>query len=157
VHSDTKKGNEMKVYFWTKLERTTGRVGSWKPAIASDAQATGVFNDSVEAVYFSTVLSGQTEQFITQRFQAEINWLAMECRYEKYTVVTISETDYFAFQRKYAEARLEAMGVTSKAIKRIELNDLSVIDRIYTACSSHEFAHVATLIEQLTANCKEAK
>jgi hypothetical protein len=147
----------MKLYFWTKLERTTGRVGSWKPGLATDAQATGLFGDSVEGVYFSTVLSGQTEQFIRQRFQAEIGWLAMECRYEKYTVVTISETDYFAFQRKYAEQRLEAMGVTQAAIERIKANDLSVIDRAYAACSSDEFAEIATLIEQLTANFKEAK
>ena len=151
------KGNEMKVYFWTKVERTTGRVGSWKPGLATDAQATGVFNDLVEAVYFNTVHTGQTEHSVSKTFQQEVAWLARECGFDRYQVVTISETDYYAFTRKYAEQRLEAMGVTQAAIERIKANDLSVIDRTYAACSSDEFAEIATLIEQLTANFKEAK
>jgi hypothetical protein len=152
----------MKVYFWVKLERTTGKTcmsGAgkvWYPSSScdnSDAQATGLFGDFVEGVYFSTVLSGQKEHDIRQRFQAEVGWLAMECRYEKYTVVTISETDYFALTRKYAEARLEAMGVTKAAIDRIKANDRSVIERVMDG----EYVEMESLIEQLTANFKEAK
>jgi hypothetical protein len=148
----------MKVYFWTKLERTTGRVGSWKPGLATDAQATGLFGDSVEGVYFSTVLSGQKEHDIRQRFQAEVSWLAMECGFDKCTVVIISETDYFAFTRKYAEARLEAMGVRKAAIEGIKTNVRGWVDEVCSQCeTADELREAIELIEQLTANFKEAK
>jgi hypothetical protein len=143
----------MKVYFWVKLERKTGRVGTWTPGLATDAQATGVFNDSVEGVYFSTVHPGQREHDVRRRFQTEIIWLARECMFDRYQVVTISETDYYAFQRKYAEARLEAMGVTKRAIERIKANDRSVIERVMDG----EYVEMESVIEQLTANFKEVE
>jgi len=143
----------MKVYFWVKLSRTTGRVGTWTPGLATDAQATGVFDDSVEAVYFNTVWPGQWEHDVRQKVQTEISWLAMECRFDRYQVVTISEMDYYAFTRKYAEARLEAMGVTKRAIERIKANDRSVIERVIDG----EYVEMETAIKQLTANFKEVE
>ena len=147
----------MKVYFWTKLERTTGRVESWKPGLATDAQATGVFNDSFEAVYFSTVLSGQTEHSVRQRFQTEVSWLAIECGFSSYQVVTISETDYFAFTRKYAEAKAEAMGVTKATIERIKAHDFKASDLVVAQCLEDELREMVEVIDLLTANFKEAK
>jgi hypothetical protein len=150
----------MKVYFWVKLSRTTGRVGTWTPGLATDAQATGVFGDSVEAVYFNTVWPGQWEQDVRQKVQTEVSWLAMECGFSSYQVVTISETDYFAFTRKYAEARLEAMGVTKLAIKLIKENDANVANVLYSVtvmCAPDERAELDTAIKQLTANFKEVE
>ena len=150
----------MKVYFWVKLSRTTGRVGTWTPGLATDAQATGVFNDSVEGVYFNTVHSGQREHQVRRRFQTEISGYAMECRFDRYQVVTISETEYYAFTRKYAEARLEAMGVTKLAIKLIKENDANVANVLYSVtvmCAPDERAELDTAIKQLTDNFKEVE
>jgi hypothetical protein len=77
----------------------------------------------------------------------------MECRFDRYQVVTISEMDYYAFTRKYAEARLEAMGVTKRAIERIKANDRSVIERVIDG----EYVEMETAIKQLTANFKEVE
>ena len=152
----------MKLYFWVKLTRTTGKVGAmsptgWRPMLNTDAQATGIFNDTVEGVYFNTLWPPQTEHSVRTRFQTEVSWLAIECGYHSYQVVTISETDYYAFQRKYAEARLEAMGVTKRAIKAIKAGDAWIIKCVLHQCESIETVAIEALIEQLTANVKGAK
>lgn len=146
----------MKLYFWVKLTRTTGKVGAmsptgWRPMLNTDAQATGIFDDTVEGVYFNTLWPPQTEHSVRTRFQTEVSWLAIECGYHSYQVVTISETDYYAFQRKYAEARLEAMGVTKRAIEGIKANDADWINHVCSRCSTaEELREAIETIEQLT-------
>ena len=153
----------MKLYFWVKLTRTTGKVGAmspsgWRPMLNTDAQATGIFNDTVERVYFKTVCPGQTEYHVRGVFQTEVYCHSIDCGFESYQVVTISETDYYAFQRKYAEARLEAMGVTKRAIEGIKVNSPDWINHVCSRCSTaDELREAIETIEQLTANVKGAK
>jgi hypothetical protein len=149
----------VKLYFWVKLTRVTGKVGAmspsgWRPMLATDAQATGIFNDTVEGVYFQTVLPSFTEHQIREKFQTEVSFLAIECGFHSYQVVTISESEYYALQRNYAEARLEAMGVTKRAIEAIKAGDHIVVSNVYIASAGEEFAEIDQLIEQLTSGRK---
>ena len=144
----------MKLYFWCQLKRVTGKVGPlksgkpWQPSSTadnSDAMGTGQFGDTVEGVYYNTVWPGQTEHSVRTRFQNEISFLAIECEFHSYQVVTISETDYYALSGKYAEARLEAMGVTRYAIDAIKAGNSHVFDRIAFDCPAEMLVELSQL------------
>ena len=65
----------MKLYFWVKLTRVTGKVGKgWHPSSTSDnsdAMASGIFSDSVTYVGFATVFAGQRFGDVARKYMAE--------------------------------------------------------------------------------------
>ena len=102
----------MKLYFWVKLSRVTGRVGMlksgrpWRPSSTadnSDAKTTGIFDDSITYVEFATVGPCHCNQ--CQSIESKMFRLAQIQRGESMgfsncTIVAITEKEYRVFTRE---------------------------------------------------------
>lgn len=88
----------MKLYFWVKLTRVTGRVGKgWHPSSTSDnsdAMATGIFSDSVTYVGFTTVFDGQRRSDVAGKWSAEERANGVAMGFPHAHINEISEQEY---------------------------------------------------------------
>ena len=88
----------MKLYFWVKLTRVTGRVGKgWHPSSTSDnsdAMASGIFSDSVTYVGFTTVLAGQNRGEVTRKYKAAERANGVAIGFLHAHIQEISEREY---------------------------------------------------------------
>ena len=88
----------MKLYFWVKLTRVTGKVGAgWHPSSTtdnSDAMASGIFSDSVTYVGFTTVFAGQNRSEVAGKWSAKERANGVAMGFPHADIVEISEREY---------------------------------------------------------------
>ena len=97
----------MRIYFWVKLTRVTGRVGKgWHPSSTtdnSDAMASGIFSDSVNYVGFATVFAGQSRSDVAGKWSAaeRANGVAMGFPHALITEISEREYKFILNKRKW--------------------------------------------------------
>ena len=88
----------MKLYFWVKLTRVTGRVGKgWHPSSTcdnSDAMASGIFSDSLTYVGYATVFAGQNRSDVFRKWSAEERANGVALGFTHADIHEISEREY---------------------------------------------------------------
>lgn len=107
----------MKLYFWVKLSRVTGKVGMlksgkpWRPSSTADncdAKTTGLFDDSITFVDFATVGPCHCDQCIS--IESKMFRLAQIQRGESMgfhncMIVAITEKEYAHWTRQLSEVK----------------------------------------------------
>ena len=94
----------MRIYFWVKLTRVTGKVGKgWHPSSTtdnSDAMATGIFSDSVNYVGFATVFAGQSRNHVAGKWSSRERANGVAMGFPHADIVEISEREYKFISKK---------------------------------------------------------
>ena len=106
----------MKLYFWVKLSKVSGRVGPlgktnkpWQPSSTcdnSDAMATGFFADSITYVGFATAWGNQSQAMVASKWKNEQMRHGESNGFDHCFIVAITEEEYLVFARQLSEVEL---------------------------------------------------
>jgi hypothetical protein len=137
-------GVKMKVYFWTKMSRTTGNVGKgWQPSSTADncdAMGSGLFGDSV--TWVTSRSCDDTPNSIACCKSVFAKDFKMSAAYHNFDglplSVPITEREFRAYQRTRIRELLEAMGYTDKGIEAIEKGDSVAMVLMVDDCEEME-------------------
>ena len=96
----------MKLYFWVRLTRVTGRCDAphkWHATTGTDAETLGRFDDSITYVGFTTVWPHQSELQVAAKYRDEQIQHGLNIGFNQALIVAINAQDYEALTRQRME------------------------------------------------------
>ena len=96
----------MKLYFWVRLTRVTGRCDvphKWHATTGTDAETIGRFDDSITYVGFTTVWPHQSELQVAAKYREEQIQHGLNIGFNQALIVAINAQDYEALTRQRME------------------------------------------------------
>ena len=96
----------MKLYFWVRLTRVTGRCDvphKWHATTGTDAETLGRFDDSITYVGFTTVWPHQSELQVAAKYRDEQIQHGLNIGFEQALIVAINAQDYEVLTRDRME------------------------------------------------------
>ena len=96
----------MKLYFWVRLTRVTGRCDvphKWHATTGTDAETLGRFDDSITYVGFTTVWPHQSELQVAAKYRDEQIQHGLNIGFNQALIVAINAQDYEALTRQRME------------------------------------------------------
>ena len=96
----------MKLYFWVRLTRVTGRCDAphkWHATTGTDAETLGRFDDSITYVGFTTVWPHQSELQVAAKYRDEQIQHGLNIGFEQALIVAINAQDYEVLTRDRME------------------------------------------------------
>ena len=96
----------MKLYFWVRLTRVTGRCDvphKWHATTGTDAETLGRFDDSITYAGFTTVWPHQSELQVAAKYRDEQIQHGLNIGFEQALIVAINAQDYEVLTRDRME------------------------------------------------------
>lgn len=96
----------MKLYFWCKLTRVTGKVDKphkWHATVGTDAEVTGRFDDSITFVGFATAWGNQSHTMVASKWKNEQIRYGESIGFDHCLIVAITEIEYQHWTRQLSE------------------------------------------------------
>ena len=96
----------MKLYFWVRLTRVTGRCDvphKWHATTGTDAETLGRFDDSITYAGFTTVWPHQSELQVAAKYREEQIQHGLNNGFNQALIVAINAREYEALTRDRME------------------------------------------------------
>ena len=93
----------MRLYFWVRLTRVTGRCDvphKWHATTGTDAETIGRFDDSISYVGFTTVWPHQSELQVAAKYREEQIRHGRDIGFDQALIVQINARDYEVLTRQ---------------------------------------------------------
>lgn len=93
----------MRLYFWVRLTRVTGRCDvphKWHATTGTDAETIGRFDDSISYVGFTTVWPHQSELQVAAKYREEQIQHGRNMGFDQALIVQINARDYEVLTRQ---------------------------------------------------------